>query len=277
MHLLLRFIRRPGVPLVALISILFLAFAADAEARLITLAWDASPDQVSGYRVSYGTTPGNYTTTVDVGNVLTWQTNLPGAQYYFAVRAYDASGNLSPFSLEVGDAAGVALTNPGDQSDPSGSVVNLPLTAVGSPVTYSATNLPAGLTINATTGVISGTITAASGSSLVTARVTDTAGNISSVQFTWTVTVNRAPVVTNPGTQSSLAGSPDSLAISASDPDGDTLSYSASGLPTGLSINTSSGAISGTITAAAGTYNVTVTVSDGVASTPVSFSWVVSV
>jgi hypothetical protein len=54
-----------------------------------------------------------------------------------------------------------------------------------------------------------------------------------------------------------------------------TLSYSATGLPAGLTLNSTTGLISGTLTAAISTspYVVTVTVSDGTASTSESFNW----
>ncbi len=83
--------------------------------------------------------------------------------------------------------------------------------------------------------------------------------------------------VTGPGNQSSTAGTAASLQIKASDSgSGQTLSYSATGLPAGLSINSSTGLISGTPTAA-GTSNVTVTARDGTGATgSTSFTWTVS-
>jgi hypothetical protein len=82
-------------------------------------------------------------------------------------------------------------------------------------------------------------------------------------------------VISTPAAQTSTVGQAASLAISASDPNGDSLTYSASGLPAGLGINASSGLISGTpITA--GTSSVTVTVNDGRGGTAsASFSWTV--
>ncbi|MDH6704357.1 Zn-dependent metalloprotease [Kitasatospora sp. MAA19] len=81
--------------------------------------------------------------------------------------------------------------------------------------------------------------------------------------------------VTNPGNQSTALGSAVNLQIKAS---GGTapLSYAATGLPTGLVINASTGAITGTANTA-GTYNTTVTVKDAAGkSGTTSFTWTVA-
>jgi hypothetical protein len=82
--------------------------------------------------------------------------------------------------------------------------------------------------------------------------------------------------VGNPGSQTSTAGTAASLQVGASDSaSGQTLTYSATGLPAGLSINSSTGLISGTPTTA-GTSNVTVTATDTTgAHGSASFSWTV--
>jgi subtilase family serine protease len=82
--------------------------------------------------------------------------------------------------------------------------------------------------------------------------------------------------VTNPGGQTTTAGTAVSLQIHASDSDAGALTYSATGLPSGLSINSSTGLVSGTPTSA-GSWSVTVTATD--ASGPsgsASFSWTVN-
>jgi hypothetical protein len=83
--------------------------------------------------------------------------------------------------------------------------------------------------------------------------------------------------VTNPGTQTSTVGTAASLKVGASDSaSGQTLTYTASGLPAGLSINASSGLISGTPTTA-GTSSVTVTATDTTgAKGTATFTWTVS-
>lgn len=84
------------------------------------------------------------------------------------------------------------------------------------------------------------------------------------------------PTVNNPGNQTSTVGTAVSLQIQASDPQNETLTYSASGLPAGLSINASSGLISGT-PSAAGTSSVSVTATDpGNNSGSASFTWTVN-
>jgi Fibronectin type III domain len=70
----------------------------------LTLAWDAATDNVTvGYRLGYGTTSHNYTQQIEVGNVTEYTVHglAFGQQYYFAVRAYSATGQLSAYSAEV--------------------------------------------------------------------------------------------------------------------------------------------------------------------------------
>lgn len=85
---------------------------------------------------------------------------------------------------------------------------------------------------------------------------------------------NRPPSVVAPAGQSNRVGDTVSLQVAASDPDGDVPSFTATGLPTGLSI-ASNGRISGT-PSATGNYSTRVTVSDGRGgSASVTFSWTV--
>ena len=83
------------------------------------------------------------------------------------------------------------------------------------------------------------------------------------------------PTLANPGAQTADVGTAVNLLLSATDPNADPLTYSSTGLPTGLALNTSTGVISGSLTAA-GSYNVVVTASDGVNVASASFLWTVN-
>jgi hypothetical protein len=82
--------------------------------------------------------------------------------------------------------------------------------------------------------------------------------------------------VTSPGNQAGTVGTAASVQVRASDSaSGQTLTYGASGLAPGLSINSSTGLISGTPTTA-GTYSATVTARDGTgASGSATFTWTI--
>lgn len=93
--------------------------------------------------------------------------------------------------------------------------------------------------------------------------------------------INEAPSVSNPGAQRNAEGDAVSLAIVATDPDLpiDSLRFAGSGLPDGLSINPSSGVISGTVgydNAAGSPFDVVVTVTDNgspVKTGTAAFEW----
>jgi subtilase family serine protease len=95
--------------------------------------------------------------------------------------------------------------------------------------------------------------------------------------FQSTSSTGNTVTVTNPGSQTGTVGTAASLQITATDSaSGQTLTYSATGLPTGLSINSSTGLISGTPTTS-GSYSVTVTAKDTTgASGSASFTWTIN-
>ncbi len=84
-----------------------------------------------------------------------------------------------------------------------------------------------------------------------------------------------APQLTNPGTQQSMEGGKINLSIVATDPNNDPLVFTASGLPSGLTIDSSTGVISGFVpNGQTGSYLVNVIVDDGVhGSASVDFEW----
>jgi len=118
------------------------------------------------------------------------------------------------------------------------------ITASNNPTSFSATSLPAGLSVNTSTGAISGTPTTAATSN-VTLGATNVAGTGTA---TLTLTVTSAkPVITSATTASGQVGVAFTYQITASN---NPTSFSATSLPAGLSVNASTGAISGTPAAA---------------------------
>ena len=111
------------------------------EASSISLAWNAPPEEVTGYIVRYGTESGEYTLDIDAGNVTSYVVTglTTGQVYYFVVQAYNSAG-ISAFSAEV-----------------SGAAVNQV------PVACSATVSPTSAAVGA--GGDSGTLTVTTGSS----------------------------------------------------------------------------------------------------------------
>ncbi len=84
--------------------------------------------------------------------------------------------------------------------------------------------------------------------------------------------VNNAPVLVDPGDQSSQVGDSIDLALQASDVDEDALTFSATGLPTGLEVQGE--AIVGS-PSEAGSFSVSLEVTDGTDSDSAAFTWLV--
>ncbi|SDH56188.1 serine protease [Actinokineospora alba] len=187
----------------------------------------------------------------------------------------DAAKTVGSLGDTVG---GPAVTNPGNQTGKVGVAASLQVKATdpaGKTLTYSASGLPAGLSINSTSGLISGTPTAA-GTSNVTVTATNTDSKSGTTTFTWTVEgdgTGGTVTVTRPQDQWGFKGwAIQPLQMQGSSTAGGTLTFSATGLPPGLTIS-ASGRITGTPTTS-GTYTVTVTAKDSGGGTgTTTFGW----
>ncbi|MBS1529734.1 MAG: putative Ig domain-containing protein, partial [Bacteroidetes bacterium] len=155
------------------------------------------------------------------------------------------------------------------------AITPLTPTNSGGPVSsYSInTSLPAGLSFNTSTGVISGTPTTTSSTTTYTITATNATG---STTTTVTLTVNpQAPVISySPSTNTYTVGATIS-SLTPTNTGGAATSWSISAsLPAGLSFNTSTGVISGTPTATSSTttYTVTATNATGSGTTTVTIT-----
>jgi hypothetical protein len=178
------------------------------------------------------------------------------------------------------------VTNPGDQTSQTDTAVSVQVQATNpndssSDLFYSASGLPPGLIIDPMKGTIWGWIDPeAAGDYDTIVTVTDVAGNATSVEFDWTVTVkDHGPVLWQMGDALSYVGDSASdwgSPEGALDIDGYSVTYTLGGdLPAGLSYDPTTNVVSGTLTTP-GAYPVTVTASDGHGGTDQNtFTWYV--
>ena len=220
--------RRFGSPssIIAIAALLCaLALPVSAAADTITLAWDASPDPtVVGYRV-YVEGPSGYNRSFDVGMslIFAFTEAIAGQQYCFSVASYAAGSILGPRTSQVCGYSNMApvFAAVADRSSVIGQPVSLQLVAEdpeGQPLTYTATGLPPGLTLQSSTGFISGTPTTV-GTYNVTVTARD--ASLSSVQtFTWSIVApdGTAPsiTITSPTSASSYSTTSATITIGGS-------------------------------------------------------------
>ena len=275
-----------------LLVLIVLVCSTGAWAKTVTLSWDPSPSDITGYRIYYNTDSSTppFTGTgateggspIDVGNVLTFTINgLNDADdHYFAVTAYDDAGNESTYSNTV-HSPEVVVVQPnqapvlepvGDQAVAEGDTLSFDLSASdadGDNLSFSASGLPSGASFSGGSFNWSPGMSQA-GSYTVSFSVSD--GDLSDSE-TVSITVsnvNQAPVIALDDSQIVAEGAQLVFSVDGSDPDGDSLSFSAAGLPEGASFDSATRRFSWTPgyeeTENTRIYLVTFSVSDGQAN-----------
>ncbi|GEM_PF-4453312 len=190
---------------------------------------------------------------------------VPQASDYEDVSIVVAGGNSAPELAPIGN-----------RMAPIGEQLQINISAEdvdGDTLEFSANNLPTGAELNDNGD---GTATLywtpseeQSGQHQITVYVSDDYQPPESDSETFTVTAgdgNQPPVLSPIGMQTAYAGQPLDLAISASDPDGDPLTFSASGLPGGAELydyGNGTAQLRWTPNGGESPYNVTVMASDG--------------
>lgn len=182
-----------------------------------------------------------------------------------------ASASLPAFSIAVAAnrapviggtpaatvTAGQAYSFTPTASDPDGNALG-----------FSIVNRPGWATFNTSTGRLSGTPTQAQAAQYVDIRITVSDGMASATLPAFTITVetgNRAPTISGSPATTIVEGQAYSFTPTASDADGDTLSFTIVNMPSWATFNGGTGRLSGTPGAGTvGTYsNIQIRVSDG--------------
>jgi len=204
---------------------------------------------------SYGATnlpPGLYLS----GNSILGTATTTGS-WSVTVSATNAAGTgTKVWTINVLIAKPV-ITSAGTASGYIGVPFAYQITATGSPTMYACGTLPAGLTLNGATGLISGTPTVAVTNLSVIVEA-DNAGGYGYIYLSLTITTEPVPVVTSATAAAAQVGSAFSYQIAAINA---PTAFTATGLPAGLAVDPVAGAITGTPTAT-GVSTVTISASN---------------
>src|SRR6202007_1063429 len=157
------------------------------------------------------------------------------------ITATNAGGNSAPAGLAITiKPPKPVITSAATATGTVGKAFSYQITATNSPTSYGVTGtLPAGLTLNTGTGLISGT-PSATGTSNVTITATNASGTRPAAPLA--ITINpAAPVITSAATATGVVGTAFSYQITATN---NPTSYAVNGtLPAGLTLNTGTGLI----------------------------------
>jgi GH25 family lysozyme M1 (1,4-beta-N-acetylmuramidase) len=171
----------------------------------------------------------------------------------------------------------IELAAPANRSDPVGGSVSGQINALdgGGAISFSPSGLPTGTSMNTSTGALTGTLPATAATFPVKVTASATGDTPVTQTFRWDVhgTVSLGAL----SSQTGSVGSPVRYQVPASDGlTGCTLTFSATGLPPGLTMN-GCGLITGwPVTGGHYTVNVQATDSSGTALATGSFAWTVA-
>ncbi|MBR63713.1 MAG: hypothetical protein CMC60_06740, partial [Flavobacteriaceae bacterium] len=233
------------------------------------VTWSVSPSLPAGLSLnsSTGAISGTPTAITSSANYLVSATNTGGTDSVF-------------LTIVVNDVAPSSLTySPNSFTLTKGTAMTTvtPSNSGGTVTSYSVSpSLPAGLSLDSSTGAISGTPTAVTSSATYTVNATNTGGS----------TTADITIVVNDVAPTGLTYSPNSFTltkgtamttVTPTNSDGTPTSYSVSpSLPAGLALDTSTGAISGTPTAVTSSATYTITASNTGGSTTADVTIVVN-
>ena len=185
--------------------------------------------------------------------------NTPGS-YNISITASNGSGTGGgSFALTVDKNPGApTISSLLTAAATAGSLFSYTIEANNTPTSFTSGTLPAGLTLDPATGIISGTPTAGGVSNITITAIND----LGQDSQTLVLTTSAPPTITSSTSGSLYDGGTFSYTVVATATPAVT-AYEATGLPDGLLIDPATGIISGSV-ATAGTYSFTVSANNGV-------------
>jgi hypothetical protein len=184
------------------------------------------------------------------------------------ITAANASFTSAPFTLRINIPAAPPVVTGGSATATVGVPFTYQIVATNAPTNYTASPLPAWLTLNPSTGLLSGIPPSAGPVALVINATNGVLPNPTPVALTITVSVG-APVITSQTVAGTVAQALSYQIPATNAP----TSYTAAPLPPGLSLNATTGVISGApTTAATFVVNLTATNATGTANGTVTFN-----
>jgi len=214
-----------------------------------------------------GTLPGGVTLNSTTGVLA--GTPIIGSSGSYSITITAANGTLpnatQGFTLTVTNLpTPPTITSAAATTFTVGTAGTFTVTASGSPAsTFSETGtLPTGVSLNSTTGVLSGTPGAGTaGSYPIT--ITAANGNLPNATQSFTLTVDQVPAITSGNSTTFAVGTAGTFTVTATGSPVPTLAETGT-LPGGVTFNSTTGVLSGTPTGTGGTFPITITAANGV-------------
>jgi len=251
---------------ITIASQLAITTASPLSPGVLNTAYTATVAAMGGtapYTWSASGLPGGLTINAGTGAITGTPTGSGTSTVNVTVKDSGNPQQTTTASLLVTIVTQLAITTTSLPAGVMNTAYTAPVVAAGGamPYTWSASGLPAGLTINASTGAISGSPTGPTGTSTAAVTVKDSSSPQHTATASLSITLVTQPAITTTSLPAGVLNTPYTATVAAT---GGTTSYtwSATGLPAGLTINASTGAITGAPTGPAGTSTVNVSVKD---------------